>query len=999
MRALLFLLLLSPVLSVFAQKADPAAVFRNQYRIRSWGTADGLGSAKINAVYADRKGFLWVATQRGLYRFDGLHFSPVTASHLPGLEKTTFLDVTGDERGIIWAGTMETGLVRIEGDSVRHYARENSRIPVNIQKAVHIDAAGTVWSGAYHGGLTRLDADTVTAVYGSVHGLESDAIWTITSDAPGRLWVGTNGGIFRFYDGRFNRVTAPLGLGNPIVRSLLSTGPDSLWIGTDGGGITQIIHSQTVDFVNSTHGLQNDFVLGLLKQPVGLWLGTYGAGVIRYTGNNAIAISKFSGLSNNFVFDIEESPGGTLWAATDDGLNALLPRRFSWITTADGLNEDQQFGLFADSKGRMWASPNGGGAQYLEQGNWKSITLKEGLPLTFVYAFAEDRDQNIWIGTQGGGLYRLNRGKIDVSVSQMRDRFVRVVKTTRDGSIWFGTGKGLHRMADPVSDPKTFQVVNDSLFVSNLIQRKNGDVVVSTYGNGLFVFDSLGALKKHFWKQNSAMPDRLFSLFEDENERLWVGSRSEGIAVLEGDRITRLGTNRGFPDSAPAIVQDKNGTLWIGIGTYGLLGFPEQELERALSDSTIVLHPFVLNEADGLPATSANSGFSGGNVMTPDGTLWFSTMKGIVGFNPETLHSIPEPKPFLRGIRLEGKTLKPLQSLLLEESDRGLEIDYSASVLQAPEKAHFKYRMAGLTATWTDAGKRTTAYFPSLPHGEYTFEVTVTDPVGRFSNPIQLLSISVASPWWMRWWIVTGFVVLAALPLVGLYQLVVFARVRRLKRSLEIQRELQTERTRISRDLHDSVGANLTNLIAGLEIARTFIDKRQSKRARAWLETMDADARTAMQELRESIWLLDRDNVSASELIAHIRAYVHKTTPYAPELHINITEQISSNSLFSSNESLHLLRLIQEAIHNCRKHARATELHLYFTCTGSACHIELRDNGSGFIVEEKRGTGNGLLNMENRARQIGAECSITSHPGSGTTILVTLKTKPGNMPA
>jgi signal transduction histidine kinase/ligand-binding sensor domain-containing protein len=990
----LFLLLFVMTATISEAKPDPGARFRDQYRIRTWGTAHGLGAAKLNAVHLDRKGFLWVASQRGLFRFDGIHFTPLVSKHFPQVGTATYLDVTEDKRGVIWAGTLDIGIVRIEGDSIRFYSQENSRIPANIQKSIVVDSAGTVWSGAYHGGLTRLDADTVTAVYGTADGLEDDAIWTLISSEPGKLWVGTNGGIFRFENGKFQKSTAALGLGNSILRSLLLDKNGTLWAGTDGGGITLIENGRATAFINSKIGLQNDFILGMSERPEGMWLATYGAGLILFTGDNAMAISKFSGLSNNFVFDIAVANNGTVWAATDDGLSALIPRPVTWLSASSGLKEETQFGLFLDSKHRLWASPNGGGVQYRDAGVWKSIGLNEGLPISFIYCFEEDRAGNIWIGTQGGGTYRLAKGKVDHSITTMKDKFVRTLKTDRKGRIWMGTGRGLHLIPDPVNAPTTFLTINDSLFVSNLLERHNGDIVVATYGSGLVVFDSTGTLKTRLSKKNSAVPDRIFSLLEDRNKNLWVGSRSEGVVLITPDSLFKWNGAAGFPESVPALAEDEDGTIWMGIGTYGLAGFPAASIEALKSGQTKIIEPLILNAFDGLPDATANSGFSGGVVRDSSGTFWFSTMKGIIGFNPSTFSASASVAVYLRQIRLNGNSISLGDApLIMEEYDRDLEIDYSAMSLTGGEKMRFRYRLNGLTETWNEAGSRTTAFFPSLPPGTYTFEVSGTDRFGRYQSPVPLFKVTVNNPWWWSPWMLSAALAGLILLIGGITRLVVALNVRQLRRKLEIQTRLQEERKRISRDLHDSVGSNLTNLIIGLEMTRTMLDKRQSKKARAWLETLDADARGTMQELRSSIWLLDREQVSYSELATHIRTYLKKTSAYAPNIQTTVTEVIEKDDKVRSDTALHLLRLFQEAWHNCRKHSGASQFTVKVSGNEKGLTLELHDNGSGFSIEERRGSGNGLANMEHRAAVIGASFSITSGSETGTRITIHLKEK------
>lgn len=971
-------------------QSDPSGVFRSRYYARTWGAADGLATSKINAVLYARDGFVYVASQRGLYRFDGLRFHLIKSQAYPQLEKAAILDLSEEPAGVIWAGTLEAGIVRVQGDSVRIFSKENAGLPINLQKPVVVDAAGTVWAGAYHGGLSKIEKDTVTAIYGINEGLADDGIWTMFPDAPGKLWIGTNGGLFRFENGRFTKSGAALGLNNQIIRALYQDADSSLWVGTDGGGLTQLRNGQAELFVNSTVGLQNDFILGIQRNREALWLGTYGAGLIAFTGNNAIPFSKVSGLSNNFVFGISLGPDGSVWAATDDGLNALFPRSVQWVSTADGLAEEQLFGIFYDSKHRIWLSPNGGGAQVLDFGKpMQTIAEKEGLPLRFLYCFEEDRAGNIWIGTQGGGLYRLNRGTVDLTLNRFPDRFVRALATDSSGGLWIGTGKGLFYLEAPESETPEPVLVSDSLFVSTITILKNGDAAVGTYGQGLLMFSPGRTFIKQLWSTNSIVPDRLFTMYEDVKSRLWIGSRSSGAVVMTADTMVALGEAQGFPESVPAIIEDREKRIWMGISARGLLGYDQADIDALLEGTVSAIEPYVFNESDGLPTLNANAGFTGQVVRDSSGTLWFSTMKGLVGFTPE-LEGNNRQLASLVAMKLDGELIKPQKNLLLPFDFRNLEIEFGTTNLISPEKTRFKYRLSGLSESWTDAGTSQIALFPSLPSGDFSFEVAVTDRYGRWSEPSVLFSAHVDPPLWQRAWFLAAVLAILILPVVWIVRLISYRKLRAANRALELERSIQKERERISRDLHDSVGSSVTNLITGLEIAKELTKRGEIEKTASMLNTLDADAREAMHELRETIWLLDRERLPLTELNRHVRMWLQKIRPYLGQMQVEFEDTDTAEAGLPSVAALHTLRIIQECLNNARKYSSATLFTIGWKVAADRFELSCTDNGAGFDLDNAKDAGNGLKNMRFRAEQMNAAIHMKTAAGAGTSVQLTI---------
>ena len=468
---------------------------------RNFGVQDGLREGGVTAIARDSRGTLWVGTNAGLSQFRGERFAEYGSSSHPFTASVTALLV--DHKGEVWVGTEESGLLRIVNGSDRWYTVEQG-LSSNRILALFDDGAGSVWVGTDGGGLDQIRDDKI-AVFGKAQGLENSSVVSIGEGAGAQLWAGTNGGgLARLENGKFTAYTMQQGLSNDVVLCLFKDREDNLWIGTDGGGLNRLKRREFLTYTVND-GLSHNRATSIYQSRDGsVWIGTAGGGLNRFQDGKFKNYTTQDGLSSNLVRSLLEDEQGNLWIGTDGaGLNVLRNGRFStyshkdglsndvvlslaqgangdlWIGTADGLcrmgrgsshparlpGEFEHaviMALLRSRDGSLWISAIGHGLVRLDGGEFRSFAA--GLAEEFVTSLYEDSGGNIWAGTNGGGLCRVQAGRIAIATAKqgLFDDTIFQILEDNQGNLWMSSNRGVFRVSkkqlNDLADGKTQSV-------------------------------------------------------------------------------------------------------------------------------------------------------------------------------------------------------------------------------------------------------------------------------------------------------------------------------------------------------------------------------------------------------------------------------------------------------------------------------------------------------------------------------------------------------------
>jgi diguanylate cyclase (GGDEF)-like protein len=706
------------VLVMGGSKADALDPHKSiaQYMHEVWNAKSGLPEADVMAILQTRDGYLWVGTEEGLARFDGVHFTVLDRKNtsLPN-NRIQALAETSD--GSLWIGT-ENGLSRFKDRQFTNYSTRDG-LPSNNIRALWAEPGGPLWittvAGVRMWRNQRFERDP------SIESVARDYPRQILRLRNGDTWVASEAGLTAIGARAARAVSRPALLAGKVVRTMIEDSAGRLWIGTTSG-LYRLVEDQVRNYALPSSSRHPEIIALLEDREHNLWVGTLGDGLIRI---NQEGIDRYS--------------------------------------LADGLSGIEVKSLYEDNAGNLWVGTFGGGLDVFRDAIFTPYGQREGISQNVVWSVIEGRDSSIWIGTQAGGLNRLRNGNVTVYSTRegFADDTVGALLEGRDGTIWLGKDSGLSRFAQgkvagaPRADPPfreqvhaIYEDASETLWIGTrtkgLVEFRGNKytyftsreglpnnnvqtIVPSKYG-GLWI-GTLGGLSRYqhgtftnFTTKNGLSADQVIALYEDVDGTLWIGA--EGLNRLKNGTITRFGDQEGLFDQNPlAIVEDNEGYLWLSTNK-GIFRISKQQLNEYAEGNTKRLTPVAFGPADGMRSAECNGGSSPAAWKDRSGNLWFATVAGVVKVDPQRLIGNSQPLPVhIENILADKTRVVPADSLRLPPGGHELDFYYSAPYFAGAGRVRYEYRLEGFDRDWVDAGTRTVAYYTNLPPGSYLFQV------------------------------------------------------------------------------------------------------------------------------------------------------------------------------------------------------------------------------------------------------------------------------------
>lgn len=796
--ALLLTILVGPRLSALDPETLPT-----QYLFSNW--QDDLPQNTVQAILQTREGYLWIGTQGGLSRFDGLRFTEVTPDDSSAASAMDVRALLEDSRGRLWVGTRGDGLLVFEGGRLRPAAALeplSSRVIFSLAEG----GDGALWAGTRNAGVVRVD-DRGVSNLSRPDGLPSERVFSVFEDSRGELWAGASeGGLSRYDGSRFESVGGAL-LEGVTVLSMHEDPSGSLWIGTRRSGLFRI-DSQRRDLPQPVAGPQGtaiaDGIMDLTADGDGnLWAATYGGGLLRVTPGQPRAVAITSGLSAVAVMAVFEDREGNLWAGTEGGgLNRLQDGEFRTFGRPEGLASDQVWTVREDRRGVVWAGTEGGGLARIEGAQVTHLGTGQGLSSDSVTALLEDSAGALWVGSRGRGLNRLRGDTIRVfdRGDGLSNDTVLAMAEGPDGTLWLGTpGSGLNRRKGPVFESlEQYPELDDNLILA-LAAGPHGELFIGT-DTGLKILHR-DEVQVYTSAQGLAN-DTVFSLLVEEDGSAWVGTYGGGLSRFRNGRFDNFDRRHGLAsDVVLQILEDDLGYLWLG-SNQGISRVAKAELEIVARGEKSTVTSTSFGKADGMRAAECNGGYQPAAWKGREGKLWFATIRGVVTVDPARLatNQVP-PGVVIEAISVDGRALErgsaeptadPFE-LKLPAGRKRFDIAYTGLSFTDPAALRFRYRLEGYDGDWVEAGSERRATYTNLPTGQgYRFRVVAANEDGVWNEQGAAFSFYIEPFFYQRLW----FLTLLAAVLAATTWLIYRLRVRHLVRRTEHLEGLVSQRTR-----------------------------------------------------------------------------------------------------------------------------------------------------------------------------------------------------------
>ncbi len=968
------------------ERSTPLAELSSQ----AWVLENGLPQNTVQTLAQSALGYVWVGTEAGLARFDGSEFEVFDRSSHPSLPSGDIRCLLAARDGALWIGSAE-GLARWKNGSMMFFSRHSGLPGDEIRGLVQTDD-GVIWAWT-DGGLARLSGDHFEAAGNEVPGETT----RVLADGKGGLWVVTTRGMAAYENGHWTPVRRQ-GLwpqGSVVLAQRL---PDGTLALASNRRLLLMRGGRAVKSLTVGRELPGTRIQTLLADREGsLWIGTNG-GLARLVRGKLQLFAASEPLATASVLALMEDREGNLWVGTETvGLHILRDRRFFTFGMREGLASDATTTVVEDHAGTLWVGTMGWGLNALRlrktgedsetfpaHGAIRTYTVRDGLASNVILSLAAAPDGDLWVGTPDG-LNRIRKGHIDTytSADGLPDDFIRSLLVDSDGSLWIGTRHGLvHWMHEPgpQSQMKIYTRADGlgSDLVGAMARDAHGDLWVATLAG-------LSRLYKgsivNFTTANGLGSNVATALLPRSDGTLLIGTENHGLYQWNGQRFSAAVPSGLDQTTIHAILNDGLGHLWFATGNG--IARCDYTHPAAGNHAAGCSHWIEFGTADGLRTRQMATNSHPSAWRSRDGHLWFASPKGLVEVSPAHFRLNKLPPPVVLERFAVDDVDQPLHgngtSLKIAAGHVHFQFDYAGLSFVAPQKVRYRYMLQGFDRKWTEAGARRSAYYTNIPPGNYTFRVEAANNDGVWNNTGAELSFDLQRHFYQTLW----FYGLLLLAMAGSIFLVIRRRLRAAEREFSV---VLGERSRIAREIHDTLAQGYVGVSVQLELLAELLRLQKLDAAAKQLDTTREYVREGLADARQSIWALRTQDSRDVRFPVKLRRMAE---------HAGSAQLTSHFSVFGAYRPLpaakerEMLRVAQEAIHNVKKHAEASELFVRLEYGSEMIVLEVRDNGRGGAVAQESGFAPGhfgMTGMRERAEAIGGTLEVESEPGRGTTI-------------
>ena len=1019
-----FFQLALPALLLFAPPARAAG----DYLVDVWTSENGLPDSSVTAVAQTPDGYLWMGTYNGVARFDGVRFVTFDPANTPELGHARVRKLFVDANGTLWINTYDgslttfrAGKFSLEQHNIRFSEGELNLVSSSSNQVVFLDGRGdlfrkspaasagegwenipppghrlgvgalccednkgTVWYRDADKKLWRLAGANYERVPDDA-GLAGQNINYLTTDAHGRLWVGTDAGIWVWRQNKFH-LALPVTAGRSTGVTFISVNDDGrIWAVVNG----EVMAAQDEQWVLKADDAHDFFsknpgrISAQDDHHGGAWFYSYGRGLLHIGSNGeARQLTTDDGFPGERVYVFFEDHEGNWWAGLDaGGLVRVRERQFHSVGTGEKKSAKS---VAEDRSGAMWIGMLSSGLGRWQAGAYTNFSVTANGGGGAVFCVCPDADGRLWLSAGDEDLFIRENGEVERREPVVHG--VKAILRDRAGHIWVGTTSGL--LCSETGEPDDLKIFSGvpRRPIRALAEDKTGGLWIGTGNGGIFqVVSNTAKLLQPDDKQDGA----IWSVLADDDGTVWAGTFRGGLLRLRDGHFTRYGKLEGLPDNVICqILDDGQGNLWLG-SHQGIFRVEKTALDDFARGKIKFVPCITYARADGLPALECSGGYQPAAWRARDGQLWFTTVKGATWIQPNEIKPNPTPPPVvIEEILVDGRAQKlPTNArdatLEISPGKHQIEFRYTGLSLASPERVQFRYRLSGVDAGWVLAGTQRSVQYNLLPPGDYQFRVIAGNSDGVWNESGARLKIKIQPHFYETWWFQMCAVILILGSVAGGVRYVATRRLHRKMEELERKQVVERERTRIAKDIHDDLGASLT-LIAVLG------DLAKKERGEERIEKMSDTAREAVKSLDEIVWAVNPRNDTLAHLIDYTGQFAAN---YLRDAGIRCLLDVPDHTPareVPTNVRHNVFLVVKEALQNIVKHAHATEVWLRISTSELRLQIKIEDNGCGFDRAPQDAWADGLRNMRQRLAEVGGECDIQSRIGKGTMISVNL---------
>jgi ligand-binding sensor domain-containing protein/signal transduction histidine kinase len=944
------------------------------YSSRFYSVANGLPEQTVQAFAQTPDRYIWIGTTGGLARFDGAHFTVFDRENTPAFRENSVFCLMVAKDGSLWIGTEGSGLLHYRNGTFRTYDQRDGLTDMFV-RTLSQDAAGNIWIGT-NNGLFHIDAHSGSERIerlDAIGQIPSLAVNAICEDSRSRLWLGGSrlavleAGAPHFY-------RLPGDIARNRVKAIAETTGGVIWVGTVSGLYRMLPGENQFSVVPGIHGTTR----GLRQTSDGqFWISILGQGTVTYHLDAQNRLINPTELPSDTVLSVFEDVEQNIWLGTETGM-LRLSRTPLTIVPLHRASESDFGTVYLDREGRLWVAStqlyrlhNGAPEPY-------ELSALAGVKVREVF---QDRDLSMWFGTDGSGLYHVSGDTIRHYTSRngLVNNFIRATLQGKDGTLWIGTDEGVshfdgmnftsYRMKDGLA----YQSVR------SMLQDRDGDLWIGTelglshLHNGVFIKDAaVQALRQ----------DKVWALHQDRDGGLWIGTRNNGLFRYKYGSLTHYRVADGLVShSIYDIQEDSSGRFWMS-GPTGISLLNRHELDRFAEHHDQHLSLIFYSISSDAEAVQIFGGMQAAGALTADGDVWFPSNRGPIHIARARVVSQPPAPLVISSVLADGRDVPSHAGISLAPGDTRLEISYASVMMHSQEAMRFKYKLEGLDKDWNDAGTRHVADYTNVPAGHYTFRVAAYD-LSRPDTVSEATLPVVKRPHFYRtWWFIVICLAVVVAAIFAAHRMRLVRMRRRFNAVLE-------ERNRLAREVHDTLLQGCTSVSAVLE-AVSSLDAEQATLKDTLVESAREQIRTTINDARDAVWALRHERDAPqdlAQLMENMRSQLSR------ELGVPIECNVEGQPFLVNRPLAHELMMItREAVHNAANHASPTLVRLNLGFREDDLAVGVIDDGCGFepALVSSEDMHFGLIGMQERVARLGGTFHLSSVLSVGTKVIISV---------
>lgn len=952
-----------------------------------WTKNEGLPSNNILSSILSKEGFIYLASPNGLCRFDGTNFKVYNASSNKEMKSNAIIRLYENKDGKLFISVSSQGVLIKNGKNFECIS-ERDGLSLNHPSSISEDDDGNIYVATFGAGINVIK-DSQIKYINSINGLKNNIINYLFKDSKKRIWIGSNINSTQYLaSNKLFNVNSDVKQNDARVRKIIEFYGKIVFATNKGIYVfkdEKIVELDEFKFFNNKNITSIDF-----DSNNRLWISVRNEGLFFVKNKVIHKIDEKLIPSNIFINYINATPIG-LYLGTDHGFFKISDKKIKIIAFDDEIDNNNIRSVFQITNNEVLLSNDKDVFKY-NFVNDKLEKINTELQESSIYSYCKITNDSFLLGSRNYGILLYTNGNIKKTnfVSNIKSLFIRSIKRFDDTTYIIGTnGSGVLL----ISGKKQKYIDKSNGLVDNFIGcimiDKNKNIWVGTSGGGISIINKNGEIIKNITTNNNLSSGIVNSITQDKNGDIWIGTSVAGICKIKNDRIKNISKSNGLvSNNIKKLIYDGENYFWI-TSDKGIMKISLSELNKCVDETNKLINYEYVNYTDGLLTEEFNSVSDNAGCLTNNGYFLAPSIHGLVIINTKQKFDKTEKIiAYNDEVIINQEKIFNINDLeSLKPNTELIQFKFGSIAYLNIDNVTFMYKIDNLSKDWINIGNQREITLYKTPHGNYKLNLYAITSTGIKSNVLSI-PFTIEPYFWQTNLFKISLIVLLLIVISILIKFYIRVNYKKKLEKLELENILINEKMRISKDMHDEIGAELTNLNL---LMNKITEESNNPFYENKLNPIQEGLNSLVQLIDEIVWAINPKNDSLENTILYSVDFANEIFNNSKiDLHVEIPSLIPELNLKSEIRH-NLLLAIKEVMTNSIKHSGGKNFWYKVNLINDYIEIEMKDDGIGFEVYNNLGFSNGLNNIKQRVNKIKGEVIINSIISLGTTISIKIK--------